>query len=168
MAKIVDIAAQIHEEIGEPTDISITSISFWLQTNVGALNVALNSSFSLDENTLEIGGLGEEEAAILKKMYECYFYGKRYKENLGATGTDNVISVMSDGASVRKINKNEVAKNYLAAQKDCKEQINMMIKGYKRFVFKPVQIVGDDSIEEGTISSDTANVRVDERGQLLS
>lgn len=166
MAKIVDIATQIHEEIGEPTDIGIASISFWLQTNVGKLNVALNSDFSLNETTLEIGGLGVEEAAILKKMYECYFYGKRFKETTGAAGTDQVIEVQSDGAKVRKIDKNQLSKTYLAAQKDCVEQLNVMIKGYKRFVFKPTQVAGDDSLSAGSISADARNSAVNESGGL--
>lgn len=167
MAKIVDIAAQIHEEIGEPTDISITSISFWLQTNVGALNVALNSNFSLDENTLEIGGLGEEEAAILKKMYECYFYGKRAKETMYAAGVDEVISVTSDGASVKKLNKGTLSKVYFDAQKQCKGDLDIMIKRYKRFVFRPVGLSGDDVIEADQISTDSRNVRIDQAGRVL-
>jgi|SRR6056300_331455 len=166
MAKIVDIAAQIHEELGEPSDMTIASISFWLQTNLGELNVLLNSDFVLGDD-LEVGGLGVEEAAILKKMYECYFYGKRYKENLGATGTDNIIQITSDGSSVKKLNKNEIAKNYLAAQKDCKQDLNMMIKRYKRLVFKPVNIVGDDSLPAESISTDTRNSSVDQSGGLL-
>ena len=166
MAKIVDIAAQIHEEMGEPTDISIAAISFWLQTNLGKLNIAINGDFSLGDD-LEISGLGEEEASILKKMYECYFYGKRAKETLYAAGVDQVISVTSDGSSVKKLNKGTLSKTYLDAQKQCKEDLNMMIKGYKRFVFKPIQLVGDDTLAAGDISPQTRNSAVDQAGGLI-
>lgn len=166
MAKIVDIAAQIHEELGEPSDMTIASISFWLQTNLGELNVLLNSDFVLGDD-LEVGGLGVEEAAILKKMYECYFYGKRMKETLYAAGVDQVISVTSDGSSVKKLNKGTLSKTYLDAQKQCKEDLNMMVKGYKRFIFKPLQNVGDDTLAAGDISPQTRNSVVDQAGRLL-
>jgi len=165
MAKIKDIAAQIYEDLGEPSDMSVASISFWLQTSVGELNIKLNSDFVLNEDTLEISGLGVEEAAIFKKMYDCYFYKKRMRETIGAAGVDQVIEVQSDGAKVRKLDKNQLSKTYLSIHKDCQEELDKMVKGYKRFVFSPTQTVGDDSISEGTISSEVKNTLVDSSGQ---
>lgn len=166
MAKIKDIAAQIYEDLGEPSDMSIASISFWLQTSVGELNIKLNSDFVLDEDTLEIGGLGVEEAAIFKKMYDCYFYKKRMRETIGAAGVDQVIEVQSDGAKVRKLDKNQLSKTYLNIQRGCEEDLNRMVKQYKRFVFSPIQNVGDDTLEEYSISPYSKNVEVDSNGGL--
>ena len=41
-AKIVDIADEIHRELGNPTDLSVPPISYWLTTNLGQLNNLLN------------------------------------------------------------------------------------------------------------------------------
>ena len=36
--KVVDIADEIHRELGSPSDLSISAISYWLRTNIGQLN----------------------------------------------------------------------------------------------------------------------------------
>ena len=52
--KIVDIADEVYRELGEPADISIASVAYWLRTNLGRLNVLLNKPYLISETTLEI------------------------------------------------------------------------------------------------------------------
>ncbi len=52
--KIVDISDELFNELGEPDDISIASVAFWLRTNIGSLNVLLNKDYSINQSTLEI------------------------------------------------------------------------------------------------------------------
>lgn len=65
--KIVDIADEIHRELGNPTDLSIPPISYWLSTNLGQLNNLLNLTLTLDEDDLEFStDLDGEQKVILK------------------------------------------------------------------------------------------------------
>ena len=56
MAKIVSIADEVYRELGNPTDLSIATISFWLRTNVGQLNNLINIDASINQETLELDG----------------------------------------------------------------------------------------------------------------
>ena len=71
MAKIVSISDEIYRELGNPTDMSIATISFWLRTNLGQLNNLLNISIEIDSTTLELNGTGltADQAVIFKKLY---------------------------------------------------------------------------------------------------
>ena len=69
-AKIVDIADEIHRELGNPTDLSIPPISYWLTTNLGQLNNLLNLTLTLDEDNLELStDLDDQQKVIFKKLY---------------------------------------------------------------------------------------------------
>ena len=43
--KIVDLADQIFRELGEPSDLTLPAISYWVRSNVGGVNNYLNTSF---------------------------------------------------------------------------------------------------------------------------
>ena len=70
--KVVDISDDIHRELGNPTGISIASISHWVRSNIGSLNNYLNTTYSEDSTTLELNDadsveIGTQEVSILKK-----------------------------------------------------------------------------------------------------
>ena len=48
------IAQEIYEELGEPSDFSMSAIAAWLRRNIGGLNNFLNESFSINDQGLEI------------------------------------------------------------------------------------------------------------------
>ena len=89
------------------------------------------------------------------------------RETMGAAGVDEIIQVTSDNMSVRKLNKNELSKTYLSIHKDCQEELDKMVKGYKRFVFSPISVVGDDFIKEDSVPADSTNLNVDKSGNLI-
>ena len=108
--KVVDIADELHRELGDPSSLSIPAIAYWLRTNIGALNSHIKTSYGVNETTFEIeqkqtdsAGLeetveiGEQERAILKKMYMVHFYEIKLRENITNLATDTVISVSDDG-----------------------------------------------------------------------
>ena len=71
--KIVDIADQVFQELGEPSTLSIPAISYWLRANVGRLNSAINSSYSVSETTYEIHQKindKERREIILQKLFQ--------------------------------------------------------------------------------------------------
>ena len=79
--KVVDIADDIFRELGEPSSLSIPAITFWVRSNVGRLNNAINTEFAVDEESLEIKrkidlkptNIGIDEVTILKKCTPCIF-----------------------------------------------------------------------------------------------
>jgi len=150
MAKIVSISDEIYRELGNPTDMSIATISFWLRTNLGQLNNLLNISIEIDGVTLELSGTGltADQAVIFKKLYFIHFYDLKIRSTLGAAGTDSVIEVSSDGARVRKINKNELSKTWLAARSAEQEELTRLITAYRITASEPLQVAGDDTIAE--------------------
>ena len=53
----------------------------------------------------------------------------------------------SDGSRVRKINKNELSKTYLALKKEEYSELTDLINAYKlRKSSPPVQVAGDDTV----------------------
>jgi hypothetical protein len=87
-----------------------------------------------------------EEASILKKMYFVHYYDKQIRSTIGAASTDPVVEVASDGSRVRKINKNELSKTYLALKKEEYMELTDLINAYKLRKASPVQVAGDDTV----------------------
>ena len=122
--KVVDIADDIFRELGEPSSLSIPAITFWVRSNVGRLNNAINTEFAVDEESLEIKrkidlkptNIGIDEVTILKKMYSVYFYDTQIRANIKGLETDAVVEVSSDGMRVRKTSKTEIIR-YLTSLK---------------------------------------------------
>lgn len=152
--KVVDIADEIYRELSYPNDISIPVIGFWLRTNIGSLNNLIDTSFLLNNSDLEISPAPSlEEKSIFKKMYLIHYYDILIRSVLGASAMDSVLEVTSDGATVRKINKNEVSKTYLSLRRDHVEELNSLVNYFKQNKFEPIQIAGDDTISEAFVGS---------------
>ncbi len=146
--KIVDIADEIFRELGQPTEVSIPQIAFWIRVNVGTLNNTINECYDIDENTLEISpDPGLEEKSILKKLYTIHYYDIKVRNALGAASTDPIVEVTSDGASVRKLNRNQTSQLFLTLKKQETDDFNMLVSNYKMLKSTPKQVAGDDTVE---------------------
>ena len=152
--KIVDVADEVYRELGEPADISIASVAYWLRTNIGKLNVLLNKPYLINDTTLEIYSsdetkdpFGINEKAIFKKIYTVYYYERLFRNALGAASTDSVIDISQNGFSARKINKNELAKTYSELKKQADIELKMLLDKYELNEVSPLQVAGDDTIE---------------------
>ena len=145
--KIGPIADEIYRELGEPTDLSLPPISYWIRSNIGALNNFINSSYVLDETTHEISPeLGEGEKSILKQMYMVHRYDILIKGALAAASVDTVIELESDGSRIKKINKNEQSKTYISIRNKEREDLQTLINSYKLKNSSPMQVAGDDTV----------------------
>jgi len=146
--KIVDIADEIFRELGQPTEVSIPQIAFWIRVNVGTLNNTINQAYAIDDNTLEISpDPGLEEKSILKKLYTMHYYDLKIRSTLGAAAIDPIVEVTSDGASVRKINRNQTSQLFLSLKKQEMEDYNSLVASYKMLKAAPIQVAGDDTVE---------------------
>ena len=131
--KVIDIADEIYRELDSPTDLSIPAISYWIRSNIGALNNYINTKFLVnpsleiedsDDSTLM---LGIKECAIIKKMYFIHDYEKKLRSVLGAAALDAVIQISDLGTSIRKVNKNEVGKTFAQVKKQEIEELHKII-----------------------------------------
>ena len=153
--KVQDIADELFRELGTPTTLSIPAIAYWLRVNVGSLNNLIHSEFSINETTKEITQLvsgveteiNEQQKSILKKLYIIHYYDIQLRNSLGAASVDGVIEVTSDGASVRKINKNELSKTYSFVRRQEADELQKLIASYKSSESCPRQVAGDDTVE---------------------
>jgi len=152
--KIVDVADEVYRELGEPADISIASVAYWLRSNIGKLNVLLNKPYLISETTLEIYSSDEKkdpfginEKAIFKKIYTVYYYERLFRNALGAASTDSVIDISQNGFSARKINKNELAKTYSELKKQSDIELKILLDKYGLNEINPLQVAGDDTIQ---------------------
>jgi len=158
--KIVDMAQEIYFELGQPIDLSIPAIAYWLRNNIGILNNKLNKSIVVNDVTLEFNpNLGEAEKAIYKKIYECYFYDLKVRQTLNAINSDSLLEVTDGGGTVRKINRNETSKIYLDAKKTAYSELTMMISDYNINDVGPLQVAGDDTVAGSFITDKHYSIR---------
>lgn len=147
MSKVVDISNEIFQDLSEPSDIGISSISMKVRSFIGELNLLLNTSFSLnssyeiiDENSDYID---VNAVAILKKLYEIYYYGKNSNSYLGAAGVE-VRTISDDQATVTTYDKGNLSRQYIELKKSAKEELQNLVNGYKVKKYAPVHVESDD------------------------
>lgn len=140
------IADEIHFELNAPTDLSVGFITLWLRANVGKLNNLLQTKYVIDSTTGEASPeLGIEEKDIFKSLYSVYYYDILMRRFLASSGTDSILRVDSDGASVTKVNKTELGKTYMQAKNTAQASLNSLINAYKVRGGDPIQVAGDDT-----------------------
>lgn len=153
--KIVDIADELYREMGEPADLSIASIAFWLRTNIGDLNITINKEYTINETTLEIeipegDTFGSTEKSIFKMLFSIHYYERLLRNALGAASTDSTVEINENGFSARKVNKNELAKTYAQLRKQINDELIELTKNYNLNEARPLQIAGDDIYQDTT------------------
>ena len=141
--KIVDYGAEAYEFSGSFVSPQNQPQVFNEATGALGLSVSANNGTA---STPAIVSIQPEEASILKKMYIVHYYDQQIRTTVGAASSDPVIEVASDGSRVRKINKNELSKTYLALKREEYMQLTDLINAYKLRKASPVQVAGDDTV----------------------
>lgn len=150
-----DIATEIYSELDSPTNISVSGVSYWLRSNVGRLNNVIFTSFNTP-----LSGAGEfyqtvasgqapmrdKEKDIFKCIYDVSFYTRKISSSMGAADLDPIIEIESDGARVRKINRNEMSKTWLQLKNATNLELKDKIFAYNYGEASPQQVAGDDTI----------------------
>jgi len=143
---VTDISNEIYEELGKPSTISVPAVSFWVRSNLGKLNAYIGTSYEVSNPTLEITPqIGEQEKAILKKMYELSYYDSKIRENLGSAASNSVVEISSDGARIRKISSNDIAKSFSRLKFSESESLTALINAYLNNGLTPFQIREDSN-----------------------
>lgn len=151
------IASEIFNELGAPSDVSVASISYWLRSNIGKLNVLLASEYSINANS-EIDTSKELftllEKTIFKKLYIIHYYDRQILNLIGkarninlvnSTSTDlttsgttnstnNSIEITEDGFTYKKDNSvsNKTANETIKANTQFVRQLGLNFAELKR------------------------------------
>ena len=141
--KIVEYGSEAYEFSGSFISSENEPQAFNEASGALGLSVGSNQGKTADPVIVSIQ---PEEAAILKKMYVVHYYDKQIRSTVGAASTDPVVEVASDGSRVRKINKNELSKTYLALKKEEYSELTDLINAYKLRKTSPLQVAGDDTV----------------------
>jgi len=153
--KVVDIAQELFMELGQPSDLSVASLSYWIRATVGQLNNLLFTKYSIDQTTLEISDATDPAnpveidimaAAVLKKIYVVYRYAFLIRSKITAIDSDNILEIRDQDSTVRRIDKTQLIKIISAEKKNEEEELKLMINAYRTYVSSPVHVVGDDIV----------------------
>lgn len=132
MLNITQLSDIITREISDEENVSISRVSFWLRSQIGALNTLIATCYSIDELTLDYSpNLDEGSAAILKEMYFIYYYDKMFKQSIGSSGY-TIVEAREGDSMVRRTARTEFGKLYLQAKKDHQTQLDKLTDLYKR------------------------------------
>lgn len=173
MGQIDVIAANIYDtefyaEVATSEEIaaSKTRISAWLETNIGQLNILLNTVFRVDSNNNVTPVLRDEEIAILIQLYLKSHYKRESQsilKNLSSytsTTPSTAVTTMSDwtelregDSAIRRVaqvsspqQKVQVAQTYKTFAQEADIKLSELVHSYNMYLSGPRQVV---SIEAG-------------------
>lgn len=146
--KLLELSSRIHQSLGNPDDIAVGVILYNLRYNIGALNNLIHSSYTINTSTGDIDQeMSEEDAAILMYHYFVLYYDKKLNDALIAASVDSVIEVSENGATIRRVNKNETSRLWLERKRDAEKRLMDLINSYKFNNATPLQVAGKDTVE---------------------
>lgn len=127
-------AELILENLGE-TGIPTSRVALWLNTNFGNLNSALETEYQISgtENVIA-PDMGSMESGIYTEMYICDYFRKKASQFLGAMAYDSDAWVEIEGVDqgrIRRVSKNEIAKQFRQLYLDCCNRLDKLIDWYK-------------------------------------
>lgn len=137
---------------------SLSSISGWLENNVGLLNTKIYTAFSGsglndgDTCVQPTGNFKFEESDIFKQMYLTNFYTKKVRSVLNGIDSSVDFITLKEGDSViTRTNKNEIAKTYRGMAKDAQERLDFLVGQYNIYGAAPVQVFGNEGLSSGEV-----------------
>jgi hypothetical protein len=138
--KIVDIADEIYRELGEPSDVSIPSVAFWLRTNLGKLNILINKRYTINTLDLEIDVISSEtftitEKSIFKKMYNISYYDRQIINLIGKSRNINLVNTDVSTSGVNSADSIQISENGFSYQRSSSTKTaNETIKANTQFI----------------------------------
>jgi hypothetical protein len=158
MNSVGQLASGIWEDLDSPDTPTVTSISGWVGSDraLGKLNALLGTEFIIDSagyyngQYFDAGGysgqyvpgdyypaFGNVEAAIMGEVYKYDFYAKKIRNVMNGilegTGTNVDWSELSEGdTTIRRSNRNEVAKTYRGLQTDSNNELQRLVGYYRQ------------------------------------
>jgi hypothetical protein len=178
MGQIDDIASNIYvTEFNDEADASAitqkkTEIAAWLETNIGQLNILINTGFRIDSSNNVCPVLKDEEIAIFIQLYLKAFYKRTARVALKTASSSNSSSSSSgdptlltsdwtelrEGDSVIKRTAQvaspqeqvKVANAYSAYSGEADVKAIELVHAYNMYRSSPRQVAGKDAGSSST------------------
>ena len=153
---VEDIAEKFFQDLDEPDDLSLITLAFWIRNSVGLLNEMLLTSYTINQNTLEIVDkdgieISEDAVGVYFQLYLVHYYDKQYRSNLITMNGSMVVSVKDNQRTITMLNRNEVGKTILQAKNSAEETLKRAITGFRMKATVPRQVIGDDTWLQNTL-----------------
>jgi hypothetical protein len=129
--QISGLAQLIWQDINSPTDKTVAFISGAIiePTFIAQLNTRLNTSCLATGGA--VSGMGDAEAAVLRKMYEADYYGRKAIASLTSSG--GYIYSAADGDTKWSREKaSDTAKGFRELKRDTERELDGLIQAYKK------------------------------------
>ncbi len=144
-AQILELATDLHADVGCPSSITPSYISGWFvqSGHLGDLNNKLGTCFYLSGSSPCIaGGFGPEEAAIYSKIYTLRYYNGVTQGLL--TSAANPWTALSEGDSkIVREGPAATSKVLVSLIKENNAQLRLAIHDWKRNHSIPGQVVAE-------------------------
>lgn len=158
---LIELSEQVSQDLGNPDSPTVGVIQYWLRHNTFLLNNLINTGYTINATDGSISPeIGDQESAILKKMFFVYFYDTKVRGNLGAAAVDPVLEVSENGAVVRLTNRNSIALSFIQMRKQEQEELNSLITFYRNNNAIPQSVEGDDTTEQWYHGVSVSNTRI--------
>lgn len=142
---LTPLAEEVFSDLSEPTDTTVVAITAWMAANLGKLNALTDESFEMVSADI-IPDMDNIQQSILKQLYLVKYWLQKTNANLGAAAYDTPVLEITEGdRTTRLINRNEIAKNFLALKRDANDELLRLITAYKLAKASPVQVIADDA-----------------------
>lgn len=148
MANLFQVASGIffYEFDADTSETNISSISGWMEANLGELNNLLYTSLSGASVDLT-----PEQATIYKHLYLGHYYKKKSRNAIKAVAGGSgsaIISIRDEDSSVTFVNSNEISKQFRQMSRDNFEELNRLVNSYNSYQAAPVQVVGKNMMND--------------------
>ncbi|MEK6880392.1 MAG: hypothetical protein AABY22_12320 [Nanoarchaeota archaeon] len=126
-----DRCSQFYEELGNPSGVSEAYIKNWFISNVGALNLLINTNYSGVTGIInpEISG---DAMIVFKEFFLKKYYDRQISLNLGANAYNNDwVEISEEGTKIRRPAKTEIAKNYQVLSEKTQNNLDYYVKLFR-------------------------------------
>jgi hypothetical protein len=127
------LSNQTWEELGSPTAPTASYIFSWFvsKAGVGKLNNATNNCFAIVSGNLTPEPKNEE-LAIYKELYKISYYDLKVAQATNSALSDSWLELKDDVSTIKRHNKNEVAKTLVGLRKEVSDSLKDMIFQYQQ------------------------------------
>lgn len=137
---LIDLANNLwFSDLLETDDTTVVKIFEWLKANIGQLNNLISTSYVIESNDA-FPELGYDEATIFAAIYIMNYYQRQQKVNMGASSYTDWTEVVEGDSRVRRVSRNEIAKNFRLLSNDIKEYLYQLSEHYRRWKCVPASL----------------------------
>lgn len=133
---ISGLATGIWQDIGEPPDLSVSTIFSKLSSSgmLGELDALINTCHTFNESGCIEPSLNGEEISIYQKIYYLNFYKKKSVQAISignGLGSSSWISIDEADTKIRRTNPVEISKVYKDLAKQTESSLNDLVSAYR-------------------------------------